>query len=112
MRIHPSPHKHRSDPEAIQNLRYFVQEGVAAGDGCEYVFVVQRGEMRAAEGATVPSGDPAAAGVYLPLHEGDLLEDLDLPALPRNARYVVHKNECYDWGTFGWLLASKQARVD
>lgn len=27
-----------------------------------------------------------------------------LPKLPSNARYVQHDNECYDWGTFGWLL--------
>ena len=32
----------------------------------------------------------------------------DLPLLPRNARYVMHANECYDWGTFGWLLATMQ----
>ncbi len=29
-----------------------------------------------------------------------------LPALPANARYVYHPNECYDWGTVGWLLQS------
>lgn len=27
-----------------------------------------------------------------------------LPELPPHARYVPHANECYDWGTFGWLL--------
>jgi hypothetical protein len=27
-----------------------------------------------------------------------------LPPLPTNARYVYHPNECYDWGTAGWLL--------
>ncbi|PNH09423.1 hypothetical protein TSOC_003960, partial [Tetrabaena socialis] len=36
-----------------------------------------------------------------------------LPKLPPNARYVVHPNECYDLGTYGWILnclraASKQ----
>ena len=36
------------------------------------------------------------------------LELDDLPLLPRNARYVMHANECYDWGTFGWLLATLQ----
>lgn len=30
----------------------------------------------------------------------------ELPALPANARYVYHANECYDWGTIGWALAS------
>lgn len=28
--------------------------------------------------------------------------------LPSNARYVTHKNECYDWGTLGWLLTTKR----
>jgi hypothetical protein len=27
-----------------------------------------------------------------------------LPQLPQHARYVNHQNECYDWGTYGWLL--------
>ena len=31
-----------------------------------------------------------------------------LPALPPNLRFVLHVNECYDWGTLGWLLASRQ----
>ena len=26
-----------------------------------------------------------------------------LPVLPRHARYLHHKNECFDWGTFGWV---------
>ena len=29
-----------------------------------------------------------------------------LPKLPSDckARYVLHKNLCFDWGTFGWAL--------
>ena len=27
-----------------------------------------------------------------------------LPKLPRNAKYIQHRNECYDWGALGWLL--------
>ena len=29
-----------------------------------------------------------------------------LPRLPSDckARYVLHKNLCFDWGTFGWAL--------
>jgi hypothetical protein len=27
-----------------------------------------------------------------------------LPDLPPNARYIWHRNSCYDWGTWGWLL--------
>ena len=26
------------------------------------------------------------------------------PTLGENAMYVFHRNECYDWGTYGWLL--------
>lgn len=35
-----------------------------------------------------------------------LQDKLQLPPLPRHARYVYHANECYDWGTFGWVLRS------
>ncbi len=34
-----------------------------------------------------------------------------LPLLPSNARYVYHANECYDWGTAGWLLQSNLVQV-
>lgn len=27
-----------------------------------------------------------------------------LPDLPSHAAYVRHQNECYDWGSYGWLL--------
>ncbi len=27
-----------------------------------------------------------------------------LPPLPRNARYLVHPNKCFDLGTYGWVL--------
>jgi hypothetical protein len=29
-------------------------------------------------------------------------------SLPPNARYVTHRNECYDWGTLGWLLTTQK----
>lgn len=35
--------------------------------------------------------------------EGLTLPD-PLPALPRNARYLSHANECFDIGTVGWVL--------
>jgi hypothetical protein len=37
-----------------------------------------------------------------PERPGNLTDGL--PPLPPNARYVYHRNECYDWGTAGWLL--------
>jgi hypothetical protein len=36
---------------------------------------------------------------YLPFEQ-----EVELPPLPANAKYVYHPNECYDWGTIGWLL--------
>lgn len=32
------------------------------------------------------------------------LQKVPLPELPAHAKYVHHRNECYDWGTYGWLL--------
>ena len=37
---------------------------------------------------------------------------VELPALPSNARYVLHNNECYDWGTFGWALMTQDIDVN
>ena len=34
-----------------------------------------------------------------------------MPRLPRNARYIIHRNECFDWGTIGWLLKSGQVAI-
>lgn len=68
-----------TDPEAIHNLKYFVREAVRPGDGCDYVFIMQSNEN-----STIP----------------------DLPKLPANARYLMHPNQCYDWGTFGWAINS------
>ena len=31
-----------TDPEYERNMRFFVQHGMAAGDGCEYVIIVQQ----------------------------------------------------------------------
>lgn len=32
------------------------------------------------------------------------LQEAQLPELPAHATYVTHKNKCYDWGSYGWLL--------
>lgn len=68
-----------TDPEYLHNLEFFVKEAVDRADRCQYIFVVQD------DSGVLP---------------------VDLPRLPKNARYVVHRNECYDWGTFGWVLKS------
>eukprot|EP00195_Chlamydomonas_chlamydogama_P010072 CAMPEP_0202914022 /NCGR_PEP_ID=MMETSP1392-20130828/62019_1 /ASSEMBLY_ACC=CAM_ASM_000868 /TAXON_ID=225041 /ORGANISM="Chlamydomonas chlamydogama, Strain SAG 11-48b" /LENGTH=431 /DNA_ID=CAMNT_0049605511 /DNA_START=282 /DNA_END=1577 /DNA_ORIENTATION=- len=72
-----------SDPEFLDNLRFFIKEAVQQDKLCDYLIVVQK-------------------------YEGDGVEPaptFSLPKLPSHARYVYHANECYDWGTFGWLLS-------
>ncbi|KAA6422349.1 MAG: hypothetical protein FRX49_07819, partial [Trebouxia sp. A1-2] len=70
-----------SDTEYERNLHYFVEHGMADGDGCNYVIIVQEGK-------------------------GILPSQLPLPDLPSNAQYIFHENICFDWGTFGWALKS------
>jgi hypothetical protein len=60
--------------------RYLLQEG----DGCDYIIVLQQGKE-------LPVPDP-------------------LPALPSNARYLQHANECFDIGTVGWVLENHVPR--
>lgn len=31
-----------TDPQYLNNLKFFLREGVQAGDGCEYIFVINR----------------------------------------------------------------------
>ena len=31
-----------------------------------------------------------------------------MPELPKNAKYINHRNECFDWGTFGWSITTKK----
>lgn len=66
----------RADVEYADNLRYFLEFGVQPGDACDYLVVVQSGR-----------------GVL----------STSLPPLPPNVRAVQHPNECFDWGTFGWV---------
>ena len=35
------------------------------------------------------------------------VQGVELPDLPDNARYLHHPNQCYDWGTFGWVLKTE-----
>eukprot|EP00798_Chlamydomonas_sp_ICE-L_P028092 gene28092-31200_t len=71
-----------TDPEFLDNLRFFISEAVEQDTLCEYVIVVQR------------------------YRDEEQSAEVDLPLLPPHAKYVFHENECYDWGTFGWLLRS------
>lgn len=70
------------DEASRANLDFFLRHGVGADDGVDYV-VIMNGYERPED-----------------------LEALALPPLPRNARYVLHRNECYDWGTYAWALHS------
>lgn len=63
-----------------------VHHGLQDDDGCDYLIVLQQGE------GVAPLGP--------------------LPALPRNARFVRHPNQCYDWGTWGWALDSHVQRLE
>ncbi len=40
------------------------------------------------------------------------LVDLEEVILPGNARLLYHDNECYDWGTLGWIMSAGIADVD
>ena len=35
----------------------------------------------------------------------------DMPELPKNAKYIQHRNECFDWGTFGWAISTNKVDV-
>ena len=30
-----------------------------------------------------------------------------LPDVPPNVRFEYHENQCYDWGTMGWVFSNK-----
>lgn len=65
------------DEVSWDNLVFFLDHAMSPRDGAQYVVVLNG--MRT-------------------------LSDARLPQLPSNARYVLHENECYDWGTYAWVL--------
>lgn len=86
---------HAAQPMARSNLLYFLEHGVHPGDGASYYFVLQ-------SNFTTTSSCLAPFSVA-PL---SITEEFGvLPSnLPTNVRYVVHENDCYDLGTFGWFI--------
>lgn len=76
-----------SDPACPDNLRYFIRTAVKENDGAHYVFAVQM----------VSVHNVYTASSTLPQEPGEHLNTNALPRLPRNARYVPHRNACYDW---------------
>ena len=119
-----------TDPEYLENLKFFVEWGIDPDDDAEFIVVVQniaselvgcRSFVHALSRAKIsPASSPSLAGVcslialFCPQRHFMLLsasrrvlclqQDTVLPDLPKNAKYVQHNNECYDWGTFAWLL--------
>ena len=68
--------------QAFGNLEFFIRYGVHAAQPADYYFILQKVNK-------------------LTVNESRL------PRLPPNAHYMQHENECFDFGTFGWFLASK-----
>lgn len=52
------------------------------------------------------------SGKCLLLHSCNLQPIVDLPKVPRNVHFEYHPNECYDWGTMGWVLERKIVDVN
>ena len=90
--------------------------GIAADDGVAYIIVVQE-----TPGEAVSCGCCARPQLLRLLPRGLLsgssalscgccpaAQPPELPPLPPNARYVRHANECYDWGTIGWVFSTGQ----
>ncbi|KAK9803174.1 hypothetical protein WJX72_009038 [[Myrmecia] bisecta] len=66
-----------TDPEAVSNLNYFLQNGVAAHDGAQYIIAI----------------------------ESEIESDsLQLPALPTNAQFARPGLVCFETGIVGWVL--------
>lgn len=128
-----------TDPEYEGNLVYFLEKGVRANDGCDYIIVIQevragwqqagwgRGRVGGWMGGRLKSrprclfllqaGCPvcclqSASTICNYIQNCDLqgsdVEDThNLPDTPSNVRFVRHANECYDWGTFGWVSTAR-----
>jgi len=63
------------------NLQFFIQIGMKFNSQVDYFIIIQQNEK----------------------NRTDLNS---LPRLPSNGKYIEHKNECFDIGTFGWFLLS------
>ena len=84
-----------NDAEHLPNFRYFIRKAVRCWHDADYVFIIQRDDAEQLN-ATDPNSEWRRR----------------LPLLPANARYVLHRNECMDWGTFGWFLMLPDSHPD
>jgi hypothetical protein len=50
-----------TDPEYVNNLKFFLREGVHAEDGCDYLFIVNGGSEEVRAYAPAPAHAPGCA---------------------------------------------------
>lgn len=106
-----------SDPQYLENLRYFITEAIANDTVADHVIIVQEGpslKVRCQLRGSLPWGHSTAhrAGAWMHCswphccrrRSTPTLQKAKLPELPPHAAYVRHQNECYDWGSYGWVL--------
>jgi hypothetical protein len=89
-----------TDPEYLKNLEFFIKEAIKPNDGCEYVIVLQQNSPE----------DVPWPNVQRLLVDGTRADENainDPPLLPSNARFLLHRNECFDLGTVGWVLRTQ-----
>lgn len=88
-----------TDPEYLENLKFFIRYGILQEDNAEYIVLIQTDSS-----TIVRARKPSALQPFSAFLSVVIVQFARLPGLPDNAKYVQHKNECYDWGTVGWLL--------
>lgn len=66
------------------SLNYFVHKAIRCWQDADYRIIIQRDDAN-----TLKNSSDWMSG---------------LPSLPHNARYILHQNECMDWGSVGWLF--------
>ena len=69
-----------SHPYALGNLKYFIETAVRGTDPVDYYFILQQSNHRN-------------------------LDESKLPKLPKNAHYIHHENNCFDYGSIGWFIS-------
>jgi len=116
-----------SDPEAPENLAYFLRHGPKPGDGADYLVVVQgdddarqdsgwfdeTGEEdeseKAAAAAAAERGERRPPRFPAAVERALSFATFSSPSL--RISVLAHDNTCYDWGTFGWALKQPEANA-
>jgi hypothetical protein len=68
-----------NDQHAIPNFAFFLKSAISRDTRSRYIIILQGFSQESRS---------------------------KLPSLPSHAEYVLHSNQCYDWGTYGWMLQS------